>query len=66
MKYLFLVLQTRRKIVSSFKNKPTFSICHLKGDVNKRSFRTKKAGAYAEFGRNFKEPYYEELRPSSV
>jgi hypothetical protein len=44
--------------------KPTFSTCHVNGDINKRSFRTKKAGAYAEFGRNLKEPLYEELRPS--
>jgi hypothetical protein len=46
--------------------KPTFSICHVNGDVNKWSFRTKKAGAYAEFGRNLNEPLYEELRPSSA
>jgi len=46
--------------------KPTFSICHVNGDVNRWSFRTKKAGAYAEFGRNLNEPLYEELRPSSA
>ena len=44
---------------------PTFSICRKNGDVQKWSFRPTKAGAYAEFGRNFNEPHYEKLRPSS-
>jgi hypothetical protein len=46
--------------------KPTFSICHVNGDVNKWSFRTKKAGPYAEFGRNSNERLYEEIRPPQL
>ena len=65
MKCLLLGLQSRRIVDSSVRN-PTFSICHVNGDINKWSFRTTKAGAYAEFGTNLNEPLYEELRPSSA
>jgi len=54
---------TKQKNNRLLLQKPTFSICHVNGDVKKWSFRTKKAGAYADFGRNLNEPLYEELRP---
>ena len=57
---------TKQKNNRLLTQKPTFSICHVNGDVSKQSFRTKKAGAYAEFGINLNDPLYEELRPSSA